>query len=69
MCIRDSHAGDVLAEQPDTAFFGRIKAGDDVDHRGLATAIGADQPEDLALADRQAHILSLIHISEPTRPY
>src|SRR5664279_5212129 len=41
-------AGDVLAEQPDRAAVGRDLAGDQVEQRGLAGAIGADDQPPLA---------------------
>ena len=44
--------GDVLAEQADPARGRRVEARHAVEQRGLAGAVGAEDPDDLALVDR-----------------
>ena len=45
------HAGDVAVEQPDRAAVGRELAGDQVEQRGLAGAVRADDQPPLARLD------------------
>ena len=45
------HALDLAAVQPDGAVVGRVQAGDQIEQRGLAGAVRADQRMDFAGAD------------------
>ena len=47
--------GDVRAENAYRAGIGPCQARDHIDQRGLARAVGAEQAEELALLDREAH--------------
>ncbi len=49
-------AGDVLAAVEQLAFGRPVAAGNAVDDRGLAGAVRADDGEQLALVDAEAHI-------------
>ena len=46
-----------LAEKADLALVQRQRAGDQVEHRGLAGAVGPDQAQNLAGLDLEAHIV------------
>src|SRR5690606_27634868 len=48
--------GEVHAAEPDGARRGPLEAGDQVERRGLAGAVGTDEPEDLAGSDREAEV-------------
>src|SRR5206468_8024759 len=48
--------GHVVAREDDAAGFGPVVAGDHVEERRLAGAVGADDPEDLAGRHRDAHL-------------
>ncbi len=48
--------GDLLSIQDQAAFGGFVKTGDDVEHRGLPGAIGADQPDDMSFFEGQIEI-------------
>jgi hypothetical protein len=50
------HASQFLPEQPDRAGVGGEIAGDQVEQRGLAGAIRADDQAPLARHDRQRHV-------------
>ncbi len=50
------HALDLAAVEPDGAGVGRVQARDQVEQRGLAGAVRADQRVDLAGADREAGV-------------
>ena len=58
------HAGDVATEQLNPAGLRRVEAGDHVDHRRLAAAVGADETEDLALTDLEADALERLESAE-----
>ena len=51
-CLRRG-AGDLGAFEPDQAGVGAVDAGDDVEQRGLARAVGTDEAQDLAALDRE----------------
>ena len=48
--------GDLLAPVDDAAAVGRVEAGDDVEQRRLAGAVGTDHADDLVLVDGDAHV-------------
>src|SRR5690606_7032261 len=50
------HPGELLFLQQDAAFLGRIDAVDDVQHRALAGAVGADDGADLVLAHVEGYV-------------
>ena len=50
------HAGGGFSVEGDLAFGRLIDAGDHVEDGGLARAVGADEADQLALADFQAHV-------------
>ena len=52
--VRSRGLGDVYKRQ--------VQTGDHVEESGLASTVGTDQAIHLAPVDRDAHILSLIHI-------
>ena len=58
-------AGDVGAVEEDLAAVGRQRAGDDVEERGLAGAVGADEAGDRAAGDIQRAIGDRLHAAEP----
>lgn len=65
--LRDAvgpHAGDVLAEEVHAACLRRVEAGNDVDHGRLAAAVRAHEPEDLALANGEAHALERLQAAK-----
>jgi hypothetical protein len=47
--------GDLAPLEPDRAGIGRERAGEHVEDRALAGAVGADQADDLALLDSERH--------------
>ena len=58
------HAVGVLAIQQDSARCGLIHLRQQVEHRGLARAVGADQPRDLRPADGQIEVLHRLQPAE-----
>ena len=50
-----------------SALLRQVEAGDQVEQRGLAGAVRSDDREDLALLDRQAHIVDGMHAAERDR--
>ena len=56
--------GDVLAPVDDAATVRRVEAGDHVEQRRLAGAVGTDHADDLALADGDAHVQVGLHATE-----
>src|SRR5690625_1047842 len=56
---------DLSALEGDRPFLRRVESGDGVDEGGLARAVGADQAEDLALADARRDVLQGVHTAEP----
>jgi hypothetical protein len=52
------------AQVSDLALGGGVDAADEVEHRGLACAVGADQGEDFALAHIEAHIVDGQHAAK-----
>src|SRR4051812_32379196 len=60
-------ARDVLAFEVDAACRGRVDASDEIDERGLARAIRADQADNLALLDREADAIDGIQAAESPR--
>ena len=56
--------GDVLAVQQDAARGGQLEPGDHPERRRLAAARGAEQAEELAIADGEARILDGDEIAE-----
>src|SRR6185312_8387388 len=56
--------GDLLAAQPDLAAVHPLVAGDHVEQRGLARAVGPDQAGDAALGHVQGAVLQRIHPAE-----
>ena len=59
--------GDVLVFEKDLAVRRRIDARDQVEDRALAGAVGADDREDLALLDREAHGIDRLQAAEMQR--
>ena len=57
-------AGHVLAVEVDRAAARRVDAGDDVEQRGLAGAVRADDREDLAGVDGEAHAIDGFHAAK-----
>ena len=57
-----AHATQALAFEQDLAAGGRHPPGDGLDHRGLAHAVAAEQPDHLALADAQVDALQ--HVAQ-----
>src|SRR5262249_46648016 len=55
--IVDGVAGDVLAVEDEGAAVGREEAADQVHQRRLPRAVRSDEPEELALADRQRDVV------------
>ncbi|KAG1078100.1 hypothetical protein G6F40_016860 [Rhizopus arrhizus] len=53
-----------LAVERDRAAAGRQQAGDQVEHRGLAGAVGADQAEDRAFGHGQADVMQHMQAAE-----
>src|SRR5690606_12781028 len=60
-------AVDGLAVQPDLARIGLVAAGDDVDERRLARAVGADEREDLARAHVERDVAEGGDVTEAAR--
>ena len=56
-----------LALEGDAAFLRMVEAVDDVEHRGLAGAVRADDGADLALADVERHVGERLHAAERER--
>src|SRR5690606_13161410 len=54
--VEGARPGEVHAAEPDGARRGPLEAGDQVERRGLAGAVGTDEPEDLAGSDREAEV-------------
>src|SRR6056297_2535753 len=61
------HVGALLALVPDLALLRVVEAADDVEHRRLAGAVGADDRADLTLADVEADVLDRHHAAEAQR--
>src|SRR5439155_22887508 len=59
------HVGDILAVEPDRALRRRQHAGDEIEQRRLAGAVGADQTDDLAAADRDRDVAVGDEAAEP----
>ena len=55
---------DLGALEPDRAGVGAVDAGDDVEQRGLARAVGADEAQDLAPLDREIDPVERGHAAE-----
>ncbi len=64
VALRGAPEGDVLAVQQDTARGGQLEPGDHPERRRLAAARGAEQAEELAIADGEARILDGDEIAE-----
>jgi hypothetical protein len=64
---RGLRAADVhrLAGEEDLALVGRVGAGDDLDQRGLAGAVVADEGDDLAGGDLEVDLRQGLHGAEP----
>ena len=58
------HAGGVLAVEDDHAGGGLVDLGQEVKHRGLARAVGADEAGDLGLADGEVEVLHGLQAAE-----
>ena len=58
------HAGGVLAVDHDGAGGGLVDLGQQVEHRGLARAVGADEAGDLGLADGEVEVLHGLEAAE-----
>ena len=56
-----------FAAEGDAAFLRMIEAVDDVEHRGLAGAVRADDRADFALADIERHVGDRLHAAERQR--
>src|SRR5262249_42501846 len=56
-----------LAAEGDASFLRVIKAVDDVEQRGLAGAVGADDGADFALADVEGDVADRLHAAEGER--
>src|SRR6202022_1689062 len=59
--------GDVAPAIEQLALGRAVAAGDAVDHRGLAGAVGTDDGEQLAVADGEADIGERAHAAKPQR--
>ena len=62
-----AHAAALLALEGDEARLRMVEAVDDVEDRGLARAVGADDGADLALADVEADRVERAHAAEAQR--
>ena len=62
--LRRGHAVGVLAVQQDGARRGLIHLGQQVEHRGLAGAVGSDEPGDLRAADGQVKVFHGLQAAE-----
>src|SRR5215211_3056980 len=60
-------AEDVLARERDAAGVRRVEASDHVERRRLARAVRADQPRDLALVERERHVVESNNAAEASR--
>ena len=60
----DLGARDVAALEPDAALVGPVEAGDDVERRRLAGAVGPDDADDLPLAGPEAHVAGGLDAAE-----
>jgi hypothetical protein len=58
-------AGHVLPVDQDLPARGRLEPGQHAQERGLAAARGAEEREELALLDREAHVVNGQHVAEP----
>jgi len=58
---------EVVAAEHDSAARGRVEAGDHVEHGRLARAVGADQREDLPIADLEAQLAQRGEAAEADR--
>jgi hypothetical protein len=56
---------DLNTRDPDLAGVARIRAGEDLHERGLAGAVLADQPDDLAARHRQVDPAQGVHPGKP----
>src|SRR5262249_28572997 len=54
-------AGDVLPLEYDPTLIRRIDTVDDIEHGRFAGAVGTNQPEDLAVCDREAQIMNRVY--------
>jgi hypothetical protein len=63
----DLEPGDVAALEPHAALVGPVEAGDDVEGRRLAGAVGADDADDLPLAGPEADVAGRLHATETDR--
>src|ERR1700738_3573878 len=59
--------GDVSAEETDPALVERERTGNEVEHRGLAGAVGPDETQDLSGAELEAHVVDGDQPAEATR--
>ena len=62
-------AGDVLPVKQQLAFGGIIDPADQIEDRGLAGAIRADDREDLTFLDSEAHRIDRADTAEPDRDF
>src|SRR5581483_6571455 len=62
-----THLGACLPLEGDAALLRRVEAVDDVEHRGLAGAVRADDGADLALADVERDVGDRLHAAEGER--
>ncbi len=58
-------AGDLLPPENHPPALRRVDAADDVEHRRLARAVGADEPQNLPLRQAETHILESLQAPEP----
>src|SRR6185436_14797883 len=57
-------AGETALVELEVAAVGRVDAGENIEQRGLAGAVRADQAVDLALADGEGHVAQRLHAAE-----
>ena len=61
------HVGDVRALEGHGARLGVVETADEVEHRGLAGTVGADDAEHLAGADAEGHVANGLDPTEADR--
>src|SRR5947208_3352707 len=54
----------LFAGKPHAALRGQVETGDEIEQRGLAGAVGADDRKDEAGRDCQAHVFDRVHAAE-----
>src|SRR5262249_52752226 len=59
--------GHLLAGKSHAALRGQVETGDEIEQRGLAGAVRADDRKDEAGRDRQAYVIDRVHAAEGDR--